>query len=105
VLGISGVDTRVASWRSSKIKNGAQIDLIIDRNDDVINVCEMKFSKKEFSITSKYEKELINKIETFREETGTKKSVRLTLITSNGVVKNKYYGLIQNELTLSDLFL
>ncbi len=104
-LGISGVDTRVASWRSSKIKNGAQIDLIIDRNDDVINVCEMKFSKKEFSITSKYEKELINKIETFREETGTKKSVRLTLITSNGVVKNKYYGLIQNELTLSDLFL
>ena len=104
-LGISGVDTRVASWRSEQQGNGAQIDLVIDRADNVVNICEMKFSKNEYSITAKYENELLNKITTFRSETQTSKSVRLTMVTSRGIVKNAHSTLVQNELTLNDLFL
>lgn len=104
-LGISGVDTRVASWRSEQPGNGAQIDLVIDRADNVVNICEMKYSKKEYSITAKYENELLNKITAFRSETQTSKSVRLTMVTSRGIVKNAHSTLVQNELTLNDLFL
>lgn len=103
-LGISGVDSRAVSWRSEKIRGGAQIDLLIDRSDNVFNLCEMKFSKRAFSITAKYERELTNKIAVFRDETGTQKSVRLTMITASGLSQNKYSGIIQNELKLSDLF-
>ncbi len=66
-LGIAGVQTNVASWRSKKESGGAQIDLVIDRADNVVNVCEMKFHKSAFSISSKYEKELRNKVSLFME--------------------------------------
>jgi uncharacterized protein len=65
-LGISGVDTHSSSWRSVAKKNGAQIDLVIDRRDEVINLCEMKFSIHPFTIDKKYESELRNKIGTFK---------------------------------------
>ena len=103
-LGISGVECRAASWRSEKTKGGAQIDLLIDRNDNVVNLCEMKYSKRAFTITAKYENELMNKIDVFREETCPQKSVRLTMITASGVSPNKHSGIIQNELKLQDLF-
>lgn len=103
-LGIAGVETKIASWKSDKIKKGAQIDLLIDRKDDAINLCEMKYTKREFTITAKYEKELINKIEVFKEESKTSKSVRLTMITSKGLAHNTHSSIVQNELTLSDLF-
>lgn len=103
-LGIAGVNCKISSWRSEKKKKGAQIDLVIDRADQAINICEMKYSKKTFSITSKYQKELENKIDRFREETGTQKSVRLTMVTTNGTAHNQHSGIVQNEITLSDLF-
>ena len=104
-LGISGIMTSEASWRSSDSENGAQIDLLIDRRDQVINLCEMKFSINEFKIDKKYEMELRNKIGTFRSETKTKKAVFLTMITTFGIKQNDYYGdLVQNEITINDLF-
>ena len=104
VLGISGVDTMEYSWRSKKIKGGAQIDLLIDREDNVINVCEMKYSGKAFSIDKAYAEKLDNKLETVAEETGTKKSLFLTMICANGLEHNEYRGKVINEINGDDLF-
>jgi hypothetical protein len=84
---------------------GAQIDLLIDRSDNVYNLCEMKFSKRAYVISAKYEKKLNNKIDIFRVDTNTPKTVRLTMITASGVSQNKYSSIVQNEVKLQDLFL
>ncbi|GAB3420546.1 ATP-binding protein [Niabella aquatica] len=100
-LGISGVQTSVSSWAG----NGAQIDLIIDRKDQVINLCEMKCSIGNFTITKKYAGELRNKIKAFREATATRKAIFLTMITTYGLVKNEHAGaLVQNDLKMDILF-
>jgi AAA+ ATPase superfamily predicted ATPase len=104
-LGISGVHTSVSSWRSRSKSSGAQIDLVIDRRDQVINLCEMKFSINPFTIEKKYAIELRNKIGVFRQETNARKSVFLTLITTFGLKTNEHStGLVQNDLTMNDLF-
>jgi uncharacterized protein len=103
-LGITGVQTVTSSWISTGSETGAQIDLVIDRRDQVINICEMKFSINDFAIDKKYAAELMNKLKVFREETETRKSLFLTLITSFGLTKNTYTSLVQNELTMDVLF-
>lgn len=103
-LGISGVLTNVGSWRSHKSDPGAQIDLLIDRNDNIINLCEMKYSLSEFSIDKVYDKNLRNKKEAFIQETNPRKAVHLTMITTYGLKKNKYSGIIQSEIKMDDLF-
>jgi hypothetical protein len=103
-LGISGVSTEESAWKSTKSKNGAQIDLLIDRRDGVINVCEMKFSTDAFIIDKKYDKELSNKLATFRAETGTKKALFLTMITTHGIKENTYSVNVQNDLKMDVLF-
>jgi hypothetical protein len=104
-LGISGVQTASSNWRSNNPGQGAQIDLLIDRRDQVINLCEIKFSINRFTIDKRYEMELRNKIATFRSETGTRKSVFLTFITTFGLQQNSHsLGLVQNELSLEALF-
>ena len=106
-LGIAGVHTEQSVWTHvpKGPEPGAQIDLLIDRQDQCVNVCEMKFSKSEFEITKSYAKELQNKLEVFQNATKTKKTLFLTLITTHGV-KNKanYLDLIQQELTSEVLF-
>ncbi len=104
-LGIAGVYTEVSAWRSQKSDDGAQIDLVIDRNDRVINICEMKFSIEPFAITKDYADKLQNKISVFRSETGTKKTLFLTLITANGLLSNEYSRrLVTVSLDLDALF-
>ena len=103
-LGIAGVSTTVCAWRSSKRNGGTQIDLLIDRKDGVINVCEMKFASGEFSIGAKYAAELENKLSVLREETQTDKSLHLTVITSSGVKRNEYSYLVHSQVRLDDLF-
>jgi hypothetical protein len=104
-LGISGVETSVSSWRSSLKGSGAQIDLVIDRRDQVINLCEMKFFINPFVIDKKYADVLRNKIGLFKQETGTRKSVFLTMVTTFGIEGNRYSGgLVQNDLTMDVLF-
>lgn len=99
-LGISGVQTSVSTWQSLD----AQIDLIIDRRDQVINICEIKFSIHAFTIDKKYDENLRNKLGIFRQATQTKKALFLTMISTYGLVQNKYSGLVRNELTMDDLF-
>lgn len=104
-LGISGVFTNTSTWYSTDKANKAQIDLVIDRRDGIINICEMKFSMKPFTIDKKYAEELRHKIETFREQTQTKKSTFLTMVTAFGVQKNEYSNaLVQNTLSFNELF-
>lgn len=103
-LGISGVLTHTASWRSLKASPGAQVDLLIDRNDSVINLCEMKYANTEFTIDRKYDENLRNKREAFISETQTRKAVHLTMVTTFGVKHNEYYGNIQSEVKMDDLF-
>jgi AAA+ ATPase superfamily predicted ATPase len=103
-LGILGVLTNVSTWRSKETEPGAQIDLVIERNDRVINLCEMKFANKEFVIDSKYDSVLRHKRATFREELKTQKAVHLTMISTYGVKRNAYWGNVQSEITMDDLF-
>ena len=103
-LGIAGVQAAACSWRSRHPDNGTQIDLLIDRKDDTVNICEMKYSRKEFVIDKAYEEKLRNKIDSFITETGTRKSVILTMVTTEGVCQNNYSGIVQKEIILDDLF-
>jgi hypothetical protein len=103
-LSIGGVVSYTSGWRSKDVENGAQIDFLIDRNDNVINLCEMKYATKEFVITKSYDENLRNKRGAFIEETNTKKSVHITMITTYGVKRNEYWNNIQSELVLDDLF-
>lgn len=103
-LGISGVQTVTSSWNSRTDEKGAQIDLVIDRRDQVINLCEMKFSINHYTIDKKYAAELKNKLTVFKEETKTKKALFLTMITSFGLTKNSYASMVQNDYTMDILF-
>lgn len=106
-LGISGVATSVYSWRSKvsdENERAAQIDMVIERADNTINLCEMKFSEDEYSINKDYDKVLRNKIVRFQEETKSRKSIQLTFVSSYGLKKGMYAGVVQNEVVLDDLF-
>jgi AAA+ ATPase superfamily predicted ATPase len=104
-LGISGVESSEYSWKSKKKKGGAQIDLLIDRRDDVINLCEMKCTDNAFEMTADYRENLINKLNSFTEEVDPKKSVHITLVTSNGYKRNEYSDVIQNDIGPDSLFM
>ena len=105
-LGISGVISSEYSWRveGNGDDAGAQIDLLIDRSDGIINLCEMKFSKNPFKIDSKYDQVLQNKRTRFIETTHTNKAVHLTMITTQGLIRNSYSDDIQKQLTANELF-
>ena len=120
-LGISGVLTKVSSWQSQrgkKSKNsieaaeqsavgykGAQIDLVIERADRIINICEVKYSQDELEIDAALAENLSNKMSAFKSETRTKKTVFLTMITTYGIKRNKHSGQIRAEVTMDALFL
>ena len=84
--------------------SGAQIDLLIDRRDKAINLCEAKFYSGEFTIDKDYSLKLRDKITTFKSTIKTRKSIIPTIITTFGVKQNIYKGIIQQEVTLDDLF-
>lgn len=104
-LNIGGIISHAASWKSTKSAEGAQVDLLIDRRDRVINLCEVKYSINPYIITKSYAENLRNKIGTFKSETNTKKAVFLTMITTYGVKNNQYVNsLVQNEITMDAFF-
>lgn len=105
-LGIGGIATSACSWRKvgSTAEQGAQIDLLIDRADRVINVCEMKFSETPYAITKDYEEKLRMKMAVFRQETKATKSLALTMVTTYGILPGIHSGIVQNEVVINDLF-
>ena len=105
-MGIAGVATQCYSWKAKggMHSSGAQIDMVLDRSDNIINICEIKFSKGEYTITKDYAMSLNNKVKRFIDDTKTKKSILLTMITTNGVTHNEYWNQIQKEITVDELF-
>jgi hypothetical protein len=108
-LGIAGISTVESGWRyiPKKMSNdqGAQIDLIIDRVDRCMNLCEMKYSDLEFVIDKAYAEKLQNKKRVFKEQTLTNKTLFTTMVTTHGVKKNPYYlSIVDHQLTMDDLF-
>lgn len=104
-LGISGVAAQISSWIGMEDgKKTAQIDLVIDRKDETINLCEMKYSREEYDISPSYMRRMIDRIGKFRTSTKTKKALHLTMITVNGVRHNAQWNDIQNEVTADQLF-
>ena len=103
-LGISGVSTSTTTWKSNDSSPGAQIDLVIRRNDGVINLCEIKYAKHAYTISKEYASELEKKLSVFRMESKTKYAIHITMITTFGVSKTGYFSMVQSEITLDDLF-
>lgn len=99
-LSIAGVQSDIYSWKDAN----AQIDLLIDRRDQVINLCEMKFSQSKYEITKKYDELLREKREYFRRKTKTRKALYLTFVSTYGINEGLYKANIQNEVVLDDLF-
>ncbi len=110
-LGISGILANVYSWSSRPFVDvtgaewkGGQIDMLIDRADGAINICEMKYAKDEYSITADYEQRLRERMSSFHAATKTKKALLHTFITTYGVKRNMHSGLVNSEVKLDDLF-
>ena len=100
-LGISGVMTSEYSWRSPN----AQIDLVIDRKDMTVNLCEMKFSEDDFHIDEEEDTKLRRRVASFKENLGKEsKSVRLTFVTTYGLADSKYNSRVHDIIILEDLF-
>lgn len=106
-LGISGVYATASTflYRGNREEPGAQIDLLLDRNDRVINLFEIKFYNSEISLTEADARSLRRQMQVFRDATNTRKHLMLTMITTFGLKHNMHsLGLVEKVLTLEDLF-
>lgn len=106
-LGISGVITSELAWSKradEESEDGVQIDMIISRNDNVVNMCEMKFYSEEFSIDKSYHTTLLKRQKTLSALTPKKSVIHNTLITTYGLCYNEYSGDFIKVITLKDLF-
>lgn len=124
-LGVSGVSAEVFSWFSKASEKetsadaeanpktgkktavkarGAQIDMLIDRADKTINVCEMKFWSTLYSMSAKDEADIERRVSALRHETGTDKNVIVTLVTTKGLVRNEHSESVQKVVVLEELF-
>ena len=106
-MGISGMLTSVCSWscRGDGEKKGAQVDLVIDRRDRLIDLCEIKYSAHPFKVTLTVNDELRRKRWWFAEETKIRRGLRTVLIAAQGVVDGSYRGEFHSLVTGDDLFL
>lgn len=107
-LGIFGVSTEVNSWRCSADPemgiHGSQIDLLIVRKDQVINVCEMKYAESDFIVNAKFDRDMKRKLADFQIKTSTRYALHPTLVTTYGVEPSAYANEIQAVITADDLF-
>ncbi len=108
-LGISGMATSVSTWRyqpkpEEPERKGAQVDLVIERADRIIHLCEMKFSQKKFTLTKEYEERLRDRLGLFQEVTATTKTVVQTFVTTYGLTDPHASSLIHSEVKMDDLF-
>lgn len=107
-LGISGVHAEINSWQCEPDPDngifGSQIDLLIARRDQVINVCEMKYSETDYVVDAAFDRAQRRKISDFRKKTKTRSAIHPTLVTTYGLLENSYSGEIQSVVTADDLF-
>ncbi len=106
-MGISGIYSLSSSFykKGTADQKGVQIDLLVDRKDHVINLFEIKFYNKAFTITKAYAENLRQKMWRFEEITKTKKQISWVFISSFGLKENEHsLDIIGKSLTLDDLF-
>ena len=107
-LGIGGVATEVSAWfdkaDTDSNQRGSQIDLIIERADRIIHLCEMKFSMMPYRIGKDYEMRLRERMGLFRENTKNRKSLVHTFVTTFGVADGKHSSIVHSEVSMEDLF-
>ncbi len=116
-LGISGTLNTPCSWTyrptseikenndaDDDLKTGAQIDLLIDRNDKTITICEMKYCNSEYEIDKSYDARVQTRLRTFKKVTKTNKSLSLAYVTPQGLRNNMYSRKVQNQITCEELF-
>ena len=105
-LEIGGVKSSLSAWsvKGDEENEGAQIDLLINRADNVVNLCEMKFSGGEYVISKDEESKLRNRIEMLKKTLSPKQTVHLTMITTYGVAYGKHSGIVQKQVVMDDLF-
>lgn len=106
-LGISGVYTKHSSWKfkGNDALPGAQIDMVIDRADQIIHLCEAQFTKENYALSNEFAARLRLKKTIFKQATQTKKAVFTTLLTTYPALQNKYYlEEIESEITMDKLF-
>lgn len=103
-LGISGVTTRISSFieQGDNHSEGMQIDMIIDRDDRVLNLCEMKFIQSDFAVDRDYSRKIANRVQFLLQKEN--RTIHSTLITTYGLKYNEYSGSFQKTITLDDLF-
>ncbi|MBQ3656514.1 MAG: AAA family ATPase [Bacteroidales bacterium] len=104
-LEIGGVKSEVSAWNFQDGESqGAQIDLLIFRADNVVNLCEIKFSSSPYVIDKDEEMKLRNRIETLKTTLKAKQTVHLTMITTYGIKFNIHSGIVQRQVVMEDLF-
>ena len=107
-LGVAGVQTQTNAWRCEADAEagvqGSQIDLLLVRKDQVINICEMKYAEAEYPVGAEFVRAMRRKMSDFRILTKTRHALHLTLITTYGVAANAYAGELQAVITAEDLF-
>ena len=105
-LGIDGIKTEYYSWRGTDTESQrqAQIDLVIERADRMINICEAKFSEKPYLLSKDEYDKFTNRIALFKQTTSFAGGVIPTFITANGLQRNAYSEHITAQITLDDLF-
>lgn len=106
-LEIGGVRSSLSAWsvKGNEAHEGVQIDLLIIRDDNVVNLCEMKFAGSSYSIDKDEEAKLRNRIMALKTTLTPKQTIHLTMVTTYGVAYGKHSGIVQKEVVMDDLFL
>lgn len=105
-LGIEGVISKESPWfvKADGQENGTQVDLLIDRDDRFVSMCEMKFTRGEFLVKKGYNTRLLERMQQVQDHIGKKKSVHSVLVTTYGLVRNEYSDRFDSVITMEDLF-
>lgn len=104
-LRIDAISTLSYSWRSKNTTPAAQIDIVIERTDRLVNICEVKYSQGEYHLDKEEYDKICKRKNTFVQETGIRHTPWLTMITTDGLARGRYEEMIQSQVTLNDLFL
>lgn len=105
-LGISGVSASISAWyqQGNDTSAGTQIDMLIIRNDNIVNLCEMKFSATPYIIDKDEEQKMMHRVEALKSTLSSRQTIHLTLITTFDIMQGKHSGKVQKVITADDLF-
>lgn len=105
-LEIGGVKTSISSWNiaGNDTRTGAQIDMLIIRDDNIVNLCEMKFYSSDYVIDKEEEAKMLHRVEMLKSTLSSRQKVHLTLITTFGLTNGKHSGKVQKVVICDELF-